>query len=343
MAKDRNIVEPINATFDEVVDSIAQPAPSKSNEINKLGGKMALQPASPRQGVLDIGVQVQQDVNGIEMGVLENGMPFLTQVGLANIAGISRSVIYDITQEWGARFDDEVLGKGRFAWLRQYLGERGYNEPQVYVETKSGGQAHYAYPDIVCMAVIEYYAFEAQQGKNPTAMDNYRRLATYGLQNFIFDALNYTPADKWRYFHDRVSILTDSAPDGYFIIFNEVTGLISDLIAAGLPVNDKTIPDISVGIAWGKHWSDHGYDTQYGQRIKYQHNYPSYYPQSQSNPQEPWAYPDAALPVFRHWFRHEYLSTKYPKYILTKSHVLGGQQKAKQIAGLYQPKQIEKK
>ena len=298
---------------------------------------MALQPAPPKQGVLDIGVQIQKDVNGIEMGVLENGMPFLTQVGLAKIAGISRSVIYDITQEWAAHFNDEVLAKGRFAWLRQYLGERGYNEPQMYVATKSAGQVHYAYPDIVCMAVIEYYAFEAQT-KNQVAIDNYRRLATYGLQNFIFDALNYTPVDKWKYFHDRVTLLNDRAPDGYFILFNEATGLIQDLIAADFPVNDKTIPDISVGIAWGLHWTTNGLDAEHGPRIKYLHNYPPYYPQALSNPQEPWAYPDSALPTFRQWFRHEYLSTKYPKYILTKSHLIGGQLQAKQIASMYQSK-----
>lgn len=320
----------------------AQPATSKDRNINNLGGNMASPPATHKQLVLDIGVQIQKDVNGIEMGVLENGIPFLTQNGLAKIAGSARSVIYDIAQEWAEHFNDEVLSKNRFSWLRQYLAERGYNEPLLFIETKRDGQVHYAYPDIVCMAVIEYYAFEAQN-KNQTAMDNYRRLATYGLQKFIFDALNCTPADKWKYYHDRVSILTDVAPDGYFIIFHEVTGLISDLIAAGLPVNDKTIPDISVGHAWGQHWTAHSLSDEHGKRIKYEHHYPSYYPQAKSNPQEPWAYPDVALPAFRHWFRHEYLPTKYPKYILTKSHLLGGQQNAKQIAEMYEPKQIEKK
>src|SRR5580704_3155891 len=112
----------------------------------------------------------------------------------------------------------------------------------------------------------------------------------------------------------------------------------TDLIAAGLPVNDKTIPDLSVGQHWGKYWSARNFDAEYGPRVKYDHYYPSYYPQAQSNPQEPWAYPDAALPAFRHWFRHEYLPTKYPKYILTKSHLIGGQRKALEIAGLYSPK-----
>ena len=56
---------------------------------------MAPQPAPHRQGVLDIGIEIQRDVNGIEMGVLENGVPFLTQTGLAKISGVARSVIFD--------------------------------------------------------------------------------------------------------------------------------------------------------------------------------------------------------------------------------------------------------
>ncbi len=32
-------------------------------------------PATPRQGVLDLGVEVERVVAGVEMGVLENGIP----------------------------------------------------------------------------------------------------------------------------------------------------------------------------------------------------------------------------------------------------------------------------
>ncbi|WP_202964532.1 hypothetical protein [Inquilinus limosus] len=319
-----------------------QPATYSGNNINNLSGKAPPQPATPKQLVLDIGIQIQKDVNGIEMGVLENGIPYLTQNGLAKLAGTARSVIYDIAQEWAEHFEDQVLGKDRFAFLRECLSRNGYNEPQLYIETKRDGQVHYAYPDIVCMAVLEYYAFEAKT-KSTAAIDSYRRLAAYGLQKFIYDALNYVPGDKWKYFHDRVSILKDSAPDGCFIIFNEITGMIADLITANLPVNDKTIPDISVGQGWGDYWNTNDLEAKYGPRRKFDHNYPEYYPQAASNPQKPWAYPDAALPDFRAWFRHVYLPTRYPKYILTKAHLLGGQQKAKEIAGMYQPLQIEKK
>lgn len=62
--------------------------------------KYPVQPATPSQYILDLGIEVQRDVNGIEMGVLENGIPFLTQRGVAKISGAARSVIFDVTQEW---------------------------------------------------------------------------------------------------------------------------------------------------------------------------------------------------------------------------------------------------
>jgi hypothetical protein len=40
-------------------------------------------PASPKQYTLDLGIEVEKSVGGVEMGVLENGMPYLTQTGLA--------------------------------------------------------------------------------------------------------------------------------------------------------------------------------------------------------------------------------------------------------------------
>ena len=168
-----------------------------------------------------------------------------------------------------------------------------------------------------------FYAFESRRPRKK-ALRNYRRLARHGLRKFIYEALGYDPKDKWRYFYDRVSILKDRAPDGHFIVFKEVSGLITDLINSGLSVNDKTIPDASVGSHWGRYWSDKGLDEKCGKRVKWDHHYPEYYPQSASNPQLAWAYPDDALPLFRRWFRVTYLPTKFPKYILRKANQLKG-------------------
>lgn len=339
MPDDKKMIKPINAVFEDVARKMVTPATHLPKGTNGLNAKTALSPATPPQGVLDLGVEVERVVGGIEMGVLENGLPFLTQRGLAEISGAARKTIQELSQEWADAQQTGIFPAGRMTYFREYLESKGYDEPQLFIEICKDGSPHYAYPDVVCMAVIEYFAFEAQR-TNSTALANFRNLARFGLQSFIYEALGYSPPDKWKYHHDRVSILQGGAPEGYFIIFNEVSGMIIDLINADLAVSDKTIPDISVGKCWGDHWTKNGFDLAYGARIKYEHNYPAYYPQAASNPQLPWAYPNEALAEFRRWFRHDYLTTRFPRYILTKAHLLGGQEKAKQIGNLYQPKQI---
>jgi hypothetical protein len=292
---------------------------------------------------LDLGVEVESDVGGIEMGVLDNGMAYLTQRGLSSMAGAARSTIQEISKEWEENFGTGMEPPGRVRWFSDYLRESGYDYPTLYMEIERNGSPHYAYSDAVCMAFIEYYAFEAQR-KNDAAMANYRRLARYGLNKFIYDALGYKPIDKWKYFNDRVSLLNDAAPEGHFIVFSETNGLIVDLINAGLPISDKTIPDGSVGGVWGRHWTDKKLSENFGERKPYAHYYPAYYPQAKSNPQQAWAYPEDALVEFRRWFRNFYLPTKYPEYILRKAKLLaGGKDQAKEIASLYEPKKLPEK
>jgi hypothetical protein len=312
-----------------------QVAAHKSFENKELRVNYPLQQAASKQMPLDLGIEIQRDINGIEMGVLENGIPYLTQRGLSGVTGVNRSVIQAITQEWESSYNNNVLGKDRISFFKEYLNSNGFNEPKLHLETIQNGTVHYAYPDIVCMAFLEYYAFESK-ADSKTAVENYRRFATYGLRKFIYEALNYTPADSWKFYHDRVTLLKDSAPVGYFTIFQEITGLVVDLISSGLTVNHKTIPDISVGQAWGRYWTTGGLEAQFGKRTTYEHNYPDYYPQAASNPQLPNAYPDAALAHFRQWFKQNYLPTKFPQYILNKASTLpGGKDEAIKIGGMY--------
>lgn len=346
MPKKPENIEPIDADFDSVVKAVVssknavQAASLKGNENKDLAVKYPLQAASQKQIPLDLGIEVEKDINGIEMGVLENGIPYLTQRGLSVVSGVARSLIYDITKEWEEHYNDEVIGKDRISFFKEYLFKNGFHEPSLHIETVQNGSIHYAYPDIVCMAFLEYYAFESKGG-NAKALESYRKFATNGLQRFIYDSLEYSVNDKWKHYHDRVSLLKDSAPSGYFIIFQEVTGLVVDLITNDLPVNSKTIVDGSVGNHWGRYWSDNNLEAKYGGRVTYPHYYPSDYAQAKSNPQPANAYPDTALAEFRRWFRQVYLLTKFPTYILTKANLLlGGKAEALQIGGMYQPKAI---
>lgn len=286
------------------------------------------------QGTM-FGIEMERDVNGIEMGVLENGIAYLSERGLQRIIGVTRKKLFDIANDWEEASKTGIWTKGRILFIQEILAKEGFREDKLYLDVVKGGVPHHAYPDVVCMAILEYYAFEAG-GEFPEAIENYRRFARFGLAKFIYEAIGYTPIDSWKYYHDRTSLLKDSAPMGYWIVYNETTGIIVDLINANLPVNDRTIPDISVGQLWAKHWKDNNLSEEFGERIKYDHHYPDYYPQAASNPQEACAYPDASLPEFRRWLRAQYLPTKFPPYILRKANVLkGGMNEAKRIASLY--------
>jgi len=342
MPDDKKIIEPIAAPFDAVARAMVTPATTLSNNTKALTTVSDQRPATPQQGVLDLGIEVERVVGGIEMGVLENGIPYLTQRGLAEMTGAARRSIQELTEEWQEAQTTNVW-RGRMQFFRDYLTKAGFDEPSLFMEIAKDGTPHYAYPDMVCMAMVEYFAFEAQR-TNETALTNFRNLARYGLQKFIYDALGYTPEDPWKLFNARVSLLKDSVPLGYFSVFKESTGLVVDLINAGLPVNQHTIPDGSVGGTWGRYWTANKLAERYGERVEYPHYYPPEYPQSASNPQMANAYPNEAWAEFQSWFRSVYLPTKYPVYILKKASLLpGGAGEARQLAAMYESKAIADK
>lgn len=301
-----------------------------------LANTVEVLPLDP-QLTLDLGIEVEGNVAGIEMGVLENGISFLSQSGLAKMCGVSRTTISALTQEWEENHDSPIQSGTRLGFLKGYLFDNGYTDRKLYIECARGNRIYYAYPEIVCMAVIEFFAFEAKNTIR-VASRSFRRLAQFGFREFVYQALHYVPEDKWRYYNDRVSLLRKlaSIPDGFFTVFHEIPGLIIDLIHAGVTVNDKTIPDISVGAAWGQYWRDRNMDVLHEPRRTWKHQYPDYYPQAASNPQPVWAYPDSALAEFRQWFKDVYLPQKYPQYILRKYKALkGGKREAERIAGIY--------
>lgn len=169
---------------------------------------------------------------------------------------------------------------------------------------------------------MEYYAFDAAEVQ-PDAQKNFRLLAGTALRTFIYTQVGYDPRNavpsQWKNFHDRLSLTYDSVPHGFFGVFKEMADMIVNLGQAGLHIDSSFVPDISVGTCWSKHWSDSDLCTKFGERRKYEHNYPGHFPQSLSNPQEPWCYPDTALGEFRRWLREDYIGEgKFQTYITGK-------------------------
>jgi len=297
------------------------------------------QSLTPQEGML-IRVDVEDQLEG--MGVLEDGTPYLTTAGLAKMCGVNTRTIARIYEDW-----DTEKTRSRGQQIQSILSDSGYTGDAIHIPVTLNNQKYNVLPDAVCMGILEYYAFISNP-TSQTAQHIYRILARVSFREYVYRVVGYQQRteelDKWKQYHDRVSLVANSVPQGYFSIFNEIASMIVDIIKAGLPVNSQIVPDISVGKTWGKTWIDSDFDSKYGARIKYEHNYPEYFPQSNSNPQDVWAYPDSALALFREWFRNEYLAKKYPAYIQRQADKLSLPETVKNgLSKLYCKDQIESK
>ena len=301
------------------------PAEDEEAITKKQNNNKVLMPVSrkksitPEQGELDLQIQKQIEIDGVGMGVLTDGTPFLTGRGLARLCGVSNARISEMSADWNSDSPMPITIR-----VKQILQERGLPIPErPYIEIQQRSGAFYAYSDTICLAVLEYYAFDAGSAVREQAQKNYRILAGKALHDFIYTQVGYDPANKvpevWRQFHDRVSLTYNSVPHGFFSIFKEIADMIVTLGQHGLHIDSTFVPDISVGIAWAKHWTDNDLQDQFGERIKWDHNYPEYFAQAASNPQPAWGYPEMALGEFRRWMRENYIGDgKFTKYLETQ-------------------------
>jgi len=290
-----------------------QGSPIGSNQlsVNKLPAQTSRSPIGS-EIQLTLFVDKEKEIDGVGMGVLSDGTAFLTGRGLARLCDVSNARIVELGQNWNTT-STNAMAEG----VKKILHEKGLLPQKPYVEITQRSGVFYAYPDAVCLAVLEYYAFDQP---NEKAKKNFRLLAGKALHDFIYAQVGYDPTnhvpEKWRQFHDRVSLTYNSVPAGYFSVFKEIADMIVHLGQIGLTIDDKFIPDISVGIYWGKYWVEKTLDQSYGERIKFEHNYPGYFPQAKSNPQLPWAYPEMALGEFKRWVREKYIKDgKFKKYL----------------------------
>lgn len=287
-----------------------------ANKINILAQKQASKEITPEQGVLNLEIEKDVDFGGIGMGVLSDGTPYLNQRGLAALCGVQNAHVGTISSQW-----NDTDEKPRIKAIKAVLSKAGFTAPEAHIALFHRGTLHYCYPAEISLAVLEYYAFDAGPNCQPEARDNFRILAGSKLRELIYSQVGYDPSgakkfDKW---HDRISLNYQSAPKGFFHVFNEAHTVIYELIMAGANIGEKFVVDISIGQHWSKHWTDNAFDFMYGERQKYPHNYPTNHPQSKSNPQESWCYPLAALGTYRQWLQDTYIEGgKFSAYLNSK-------------------------
>jgi hypothetical protein len=263
-------------------------------------------------------IEKDADFGGIGMGVLSDGTPYLNQRGLAAICGVQNAHIGTISSQWS-----ELDQKPRIIAIKSILAKAGYTAPAAHMEITHSGRLYYCYPAEICLAVLEYYAFDAGLNCQPQARDNFRMLAGSKLREMIYSQVGYDPTgvnshkfDKW---HERIALNFQSAPKGFFHVFNEAHTIFYELILAGARIDEHFVVDISIGQHWSKHWADDGLNGEIGERQRYPHCYPDSHPQSKSNPQDSWCYPLAALGHFREWLQDTYIEGgKFSAYLKGK-------------------------
>jgi hypothetical protein len=291
---------------------------------------LAPKPGSKEIKQLSLDIAKVTEVGGIGMGVLSDGTPYLNQRGLATLCGVQNAYIGTISSQW---FDVEQ--KPRVISIKSILEKSGSTASRPHLEVLYKGQMHYCYPSDVCLSILEYYAFDAGTNCQPQARDNFRILAGSKLRDLIYSQVGYDPtgakANKFDKWHERIALNYQSAPKGYFHVFNEVHTIIYELIMAGAEIGEKFVVDVSIGQHWSKYWSDsslaeeHKYWSdsslaeEHGDRDKYPHRYPASHPQAKSNPQDSWCYPLGALGHFRQWLQSVYLEGgKFHTYLQGK-------------------------
>lgn len=275
------------------------------------------------QNLLPANLQVIKsvEVSGfpIEVGVLRDGTPFLSGRGLARACGISNSTLVG----WG-EIVPSLGDKNRAGKIAKLLATYGYQSDRFFVRivdsTKFGGKASIsAYPYQVCMAFLDYYAFEASK---ETARNSLRVLSEKQLPQFIYEAIGYSSLAVAK------TPLTSASdrpytfvPEGYFSISQATARGKIHSVQTTLNFDTQTTTYLNLEKAWNHHWDIHKLWEHYGQHIAYLPLKDRYLPQAAvSKAIKTYVYPISALGEFKEWLNWQYIPERFPSYLHRKRH-----------------------
>ena len=128
-----------------------------------------------KQLKLNLAIVAEREIDGVGMGVFDDGNTFLTLRGLSRMCGVDNAAIIRMTAAW-----QESPLKPRESKIRELVRAQGADDSICFISVLKNGIVQHAVPSAVCMAVLEYYAFEAK-GEFESAAKNYRLLARKGF------------------------------------------------------------------------------------------------------------------------------------------------------------------
>jgi hypothetical protein len=238
---------------------------------------------------------------------------------LASFAGISNSTLNELSK---AYMSPDGGVRPRETKIAEMLAEQGFEGVRLYEKAVVNGTEVNAYPGIVCMVILEYYAFETEERyRKKEAKRNYRMMGQKSFRDFVYQMVGYKPIDadaiavaSWKSLEQR--LILNPIPEGYFSVLEESYNLEIKLIRGGLRLDQHTVPDISIGSNWSNHWKDNALEKEHGERKRHPHVYPASYAQSKANGKiDPWIYPMKAIGDFKEWLQTEYVTVRLPKYL----------------------------
>jgi hypothetical protein len=140
--------------------------------------------------------------------------------------------------------------KPRGAKIANILSENSdFNGDKFFEKIPHDGRIVNAYPEAVCMAVLEYYAFEAGERCTDKAKQISRLLMRKTFRDFVYSLIGYnkprlTFSD---YMLSRInhhhSASRNPLPDGYFCLFDKMIELLQKF-------------DLRIGYTLGEQWYD---------------------------------------------------------------------------------------
>lgn len=137
--------------------------------------------ARARNAKTDPIVTSYAEIDGVGMGVLSDGEPFVTQRGLAALCGVQNAHIGTISRDW-------MSDKPRCVTIRERLGFKRAQAHRVLVHD---GHRLFAYDAAVAQAVVDYYAHDVSKAQ---AIRTAAQIGRTGLRRHILQQFEGTLA-----------------------------------------------------------------------------------------------------------------------------------------------------
>jgi hypothetical protein len=191
------------------------------------------------------------EFDDIQMGVMSDGTPFFTGRGLASFCGVTPPSIFG----WG---EDVNPNSPRWSKMTALLIHHRFTGNKIFQKLLINNQPTNAYPEQVCMAFLEYYAFEADEiNRTEKAKRIFRNLAGKTFRDFVYALTGYNTKQLTfnQYTLSRINnhhnIAPDKTPlpDGYFCLFDKMIEILQKF-------------DIRIGYQLGESWYDYRDKTQ---------------------------------------------------------------------------------